>query len=166
MTSAASVLQVNWVNTIKIGVFWYSEGIPGPHRPSGIECVQSESLGMFSKTIYICFWRKICREPEVLVFENKGVSRCIEQIFPIRFSHDFERERGFLDVKTNMGSRGLCAAACWTGKNILGNLITFIIRIQDLDMDPGIWARLCNRSAGTILFHTYTITKLENIPSS
>lgn len=152
MSSATPVLQVDWVNAIKIGVLWDSEGIPGPHRPSGIECVQSESLGVFSKTIYICFRRKICREPEVLVFENKGVSRRVEQIFAIRFSHDFERERGFLDIKTNMGSGGLCAAACWTRKNILGNLITFVIRIQDLDMDPGIWARLCNRSAGTIQY--------------
>lgn len=102
MTSAASVLQVNWVNPIKVGVLWDSGGIPGPQRPSGIECVQSESLSMFSKTIYICFRRKICREPEVLVFENKGVTRSVEQIFAIRFSHNFERERGFLDVKTNI----------------------------------------------------------------
>lgn len=139
MASAVSVLQVDWVNAIKIGVLWDSKGIPSPHRPSGVECVQPESLGVFPETIYICFRRKICREPEVLVFENKGVSRSVEQTFAIGFSHDLERERGFLNVKTNMGSRGLCAAACWAGKNILRNLITFVIRIQDLDMDPGVW---------------------------
>lgn len=94
---------------------------------------------MFAQAIQARIVRETRTQSHVLIFKHDLSCRCVEENFAALTSDHGERERVLFVLELEGRAIAAACAAIWTFKDRLGNLVDFVGRVLDLDVQALIY---------------------------
>lgn len=133
MGTGLTVLKVDGVRSVKVGVVGNSEGITVPQGSGEVGGGELEGLSVLSKSIDVGVLRSLGGKTNVLILEDESSSG-LENLLSGRSTRDRESEGVLLDVEDDVGVlQSLLSSG--TRDSDLGDLVALVLGVGDLDVN-------------------------------
>jgi hypothetical protein len=122
-TTLTTVLEVDWVGSIEVGACWDAVRVTVPEGADVIGGVQTKTIRVLSQSVQVRVLREGCPEAQVLVLEDEGGCRRVEEYFFIGLAGDLEAEWALFPGKVKFRVVSGDAVGLWTREDVVGNLV-------------------------------------------
>jgi hypothetical protein len=129
-TIVTTVVHVDGVVTIQVGVLWNTVGITTPEGTGVVLIRQTQRISVLAQTVQIRVSRQPGPQSEVLVLKDQGGVSGIEKY--LITTQDTEGERLLLVVKADVGLVVMViTVGIGTAQDRSGNLINIFLEVGD-----------------------------------
>ena len=130
----AAVLELHRVGAVQVGAGGDAVGVAVPEGADVVGGVQAEVVGVFAETVQVWVFRQRSTEAEVLVLEDEGCCRGVEEDFLIGLAGDLEAEWALLPGEGEVGVVCGNTIGFWALEHSVGDLVGRQRSILDLDV--------------------------------
>lgn len=136
MTAGGTVLEIDRVISVQVAPTRDTIRISRPESARGIECGQTERVGVFAQTIDIGLVGQIGLQAKILRLEDDRMLSSVEQDFIVGRAHNGEREGRCRVIEADSSTLWKDRAVCLRAReNGVRNFVTCLGGISDLDMN-------------------------------